>query len=142
MSIYFLARFCIISFIFITITCNVNNGHKNSQKGSVNDTLKIEGCQANIKMDVGSVLEIKLNATPGSGYQWLLKDSTQLLQQIGADTLKFEKPESEEPKPGQPGKQILHFKAMKKGEEMIHFIYKRIWEKEIVDSCTIKVEVI
>lgn len=142
MSTYILARFCIISFFFITITCNVNNGHTNSQKGSMNDTLKIEGCQANIKMDVGSIVELKLNATPGSGYQWLLKDSSKLLQQMGADSLKFSNPETEQPMPGQPGKQILHFKAMKKGEEMIHFIYKRIWENEIIDSCSIKFEVI
>jgi predicted secreted protein len=131
-----------ISFFFITITCNVNNGHTNSQKGSMNDTLKVEGCQANIKMDVGSIIELKLNATPGSGYQWLLKDSSQLLQQLDGDELKFSKPETEQIKPGQPGKQILHFKAMKKGEEMIHFFYKRIWEKEIMDSCSIKFEVI
>lgn len=141
MNTYILARFCIISIYFITITCNVNNGSTSSQKGSMNDTLKIEGCQANIKTNVGSIVELQLNATPGSGYQWILKDSSQLLQQLGADELKFSKPETEEPKPGQPGKQILHFKALKKGEEMIHFIYKRVWEKEIVDSCSIKLEV-
>lgn len=141
MSTYILARFFILSFIIIAITCNVNNGHTNSQKASMSDTLKIEGCQTNIKMEVGSIVELQLNATPGSGYQWLIKDSSQLLQQLGADELKFSKPETIEPKPGQPGKQILHFKAMKKGEETIHFIYKRVWEKENADSCSIKFEV-
>jgi predicted secreted protein len=107
----------------------------------MNDTLKTEGCLANIKTDVGSIVELQLNATPGSGYQWILKDSPQLLQQLGADSLKFSNPITEEPRPGQPGKQILHFKALKKGEEMIHLIYKRVWEKEVVDSCSIKFEV-
>lgn len=142
MSAYILARFCTISFFFITITCNVNSGRSTSQKKTMNDTLKIEGCQANIKMEVGSIVELKLEAIPGSGYQWLLTDSSQLLQQLEADSLKFIKPETKEPMPGQPGHQILHFKAMKKGEEMIHLIYKRTWEKEITDSCSIKFEVI
>jgi len=141
MRTYIFARLCIISFFFITIACNVNNGRTNSQKGSMNDTLKVEGCQANIKMELGSIVELKLKATPGSGYQWLPADSSQLLQQLGADSLKFTKPAMEEPKPGEPGYQILHFKALKKGDEMIRFIYKRTWEKDIVDSCAIKVEV-
>lgn len=55
MSVYILKRFGIISFLFITITCNVNSGHSTSQKVPLNDTLKIEGCQAKIKMKVGSI---------------------------------------------------------------------------------------
>jgi predicted secreted protein len=107
----------------------------------MNDTLKIEGCQSNIKLEIGSIVEFKLKATPGSGYQWLLKDSSQILQLLDADSLKFTKPETKVPTPGLSGHQILHFKAIKKGEETLILIYKQIWEKEIADSCTIKFEV-
>ena len=141
MSAYILERFCIISFFFITIACNVKSGPSNHQKVPMNDTLKIDGCQDKIKMEVGYIVEIKLEAVPGSGYQWLLKDSSQLLQLLDIDSLKFTKPETEEPAPGQPGHQILHFKAMKKGEEMIRLEYKRTWEKEIMNSCEMKIEV-
>ena len=141
MSAYILERIFMMSFLFIAITCNVNNGKTNSQKVQMNDTLKIEGCGENIKMDIGSIVELKLNTIPGAGYQWLLKDSSQLLQQLGADSLKFSKPESGQPPVGQQGYQFLHFKAVNKGEEIIHLVYKRIWEQEIADSCAIKVEV-
>lgn len=142
MCTYFIARLWIISLFFIIIACNVNNGRTNSKKVSVNDTLKVEGCQAAIKMELGSLVELKLKSTPGSGYQWLPADSSQLLQQLGADSLKFTKPATDKPKPGEPGHQILHFKAVKKGEEKIRFIYKRKWEIDILDSCIIKLEII
>jgi predicted secreted protein len=107
----------------------------------MNDTLKIEGCQDKIKIKVGSVVEIKLEAIPGTGSQWLLKDSSQLLQLLDGDNLKFSTPDTKQPTPGQKGRQALHFKAIKKGEETIHLEYKRTWETEISDSCKIKIEV-
>lgn len=141
MGAYILERILMMGFLFIAFTCNVNNGKTNSQKVQMSDTLKIEGCQENIKMDIGSIVEIKLEAIPGTGSQWLLKDSLQLLQQLGADRIQFSKPETGQPPVGQKVYQILHFKAVNKGEEIIHLVYKRIWEKEIADSCAIKVEV-
>jgi len=141
MSSYILERLGIISFLFITITCNVNSGHSNSKKIPMSDTLKIEGCQEKIKVEVGSIVEIKLEAIPATGYQWLLKDSSQLLQLLDAESLNFTKPETEQPIVGLPVLQILHFKAMKKGEEVIRLEYKRTWEKEIGNSCEMKIEV-
>ena len=149
MSAYFLERFGIISFLFISITANVNCGQSksqktpmsNNQKVPMNDTLKIKGCQEKIKMKVGSIVEIKLEAIPGSGSQWLLKNPSLLLQLLDADCLKFSAPDTKQPTPGQTGHQILHFKAIKKGEEMIQLEYKRTWEKEISNSCQIKIEV-
>ncbi|MBK8953072.1 MAG: protease inhibitor I42 family protein [Chitinophagaceae bacterium] len=105
----------------------------------MNDTLKIEGCQDKINTKTGSILEIRLEAVPGSGYQWLLKDSSQLLQQLNPDSLKFTNPVTEAPAPGLPVQQVLHFKVMKKGIEMMRLEYKRIWEKETLKSCEIKI---
>ena len=141
MSTYILEKFCIISFLFSSITLNVNCGHSNSQRTPMTDTLKIEGCQAKISVKLGSVLELKLEATPGTGSQWLLKDSSQLLQLLDADNLKFSTPETKEPIVGQSGHQRLHFRTKKKGEETIHLIYKRTWEAESTNSCDIKIEV-
>jgi len=141
MSVYILERFCITSFLFISIACNINNGNSKSPKAPVNDTIKIDGCQDKIKTMLGSIVEIKLEAVPGSGYQWLLKDSSQLLQLHEADSLKFTYPETKKSAPGLPGHQVLHFKAMKKGLEMIRLEYKRIWEKETLNSCEIKIEI-
>lgn len=139
MSVNNLKRFCITIFLFFTIACNSNNGNSNSLKTPMNDTLKIEGCQDNIKTKPGSILEIRLEAVPGSGYQWLLKDSSQLLQQLHPDSLEFTNPVTNEPAPGVPVQQVLHFKVMKKGTEVMRLEYKRIWEKETLKSCEIKI---
>ena len=146
---YIFVRFSFISFLFITITGNVNCGQSNNQKTPesnnlkvpMNDTLKTEGCQDKIKTKLGSIVEIKLEAIPGTGNQWLLKDSSQLLQLLDADSLKFSTPDTKQPTPGLSGHQVLHFKAIKKGEETIRLEYKRTWEKEISNSCEIKIEV-
>lgn len=166
MSAYILEKFCIISFLFSSITFNVNCGQPNSKETPMddttksdpekkdpekkdpekkdtqgNDTVKIQGCQDMIKMKAGSIVELKLEAVPGSGYQWLLKDPSQLLELLDADNLKFTTAETEKPTPGKSGHQILHFKAIKKGNETIKLEYKRTWEKEVTDNCVMKVEV-
>ena len=140
--IYFVERCSIICFLFISITCSNNSGQSKSQRVPMNDTLKIAGCQDKIKTELGSIIEIRLEAIPGAGYQWLLKDSSKLLQLLDADSLKFSRPETKEPTPGAPGHQILHFSAVKKGEEMIQLDYKRTWEKEVMKNCIINIEII
>jgi predicted secreted protein len=90
---------------------------------------------------VGSVVEIKLKATPGTGYQWLLKDSSHILEEIDPENLKFTNPETTKPTIGMPAQQILYFKAIKKGQEKIRFIYKRVWEEGAMESCIMKVSI-
>src|SRR5262249_17480036 len=128
---YVIDRFGMIAFLVIVIACNANNGrttdnNNTDQKPPRNDTLKIQGCQDNIKAELGSVIEIRLEATPATGYQWLLKEPSQIVRLLDPDSLKFSTPETKEPVPGQPGHQILHFKAIKKGEETIQLDYKRV----------------
>jgi predicted secreted protein len=90
---------------------------------------------------VGSLLEIKLNAIPATGYQWLLKDSSKILEEIDKENLKYTKPKTTEPAVGMPVQQILLFRAIQKGQENIRLMYKRVWEENIADSCTMKVTV-
>ncbi len=144
MSAYLAERYCIISLLVIAVFITCNNKNKKvaiNQSIPMADTLKIEGCQDNFKTEVGSIVEIKLEAVPGSGYQWLLKDSSQLLQLLDRDSLKFIRPDTKQPTPGLPGHQILHFKAINKGEETLTLINKRVWETEILDTCVIRIEV-
>ena len=156
MSAYILEKFCIISFLFSSITFGVNCAEPKSKEAAMdnttksdpekkdppgNDTVKIQGCQDMINVKAGSIVELKLEAVPGSGYQWLLKDPSQLLELLDADNLKFTTAETEKPTPGKPGHQVLHFKAIKKGNETIKLEYKRTWEKEVSNNCVMKVEV-
>ena len=134
--------FAILVFAAV-VACNVNSGGiKSSQDGSVSDTIKIEGCQeAQVKAKRGNILELKLEAVPGSGYQWLQKDSSQLLKLLDPDSLKFIRPENTEPTPGERGQQVLHFKVIKEGSETLRLEYKRAWESELMNHCELKIEV-
>lgn len=133
--------------LFVIIACNANGGgtkqtQKETQKVSMNDTIKINGCQGNqVQTKVGNILELKLEAVPGSGYQWLQKDPSQLLKLLDPDSLKFTKPETTEPTPGASGHQFLHFKVIKEGTETLKLEYKRAWETELMNTCEMKIEV-
>ena len=131
----------VICIYCMIMACNVNSGKSGIQQTSVADTVQIDGCKDSVRVKSGGILELKLNAIPGSGYQWLLKDSAKLLQLLDADSLKFSRPDVENPAPGRPGFQFLHFKAIKKGNEVLNLEYKRTWEKDIEDQCRINVEV-
>lgn len=142
MNEYILKWLGITGFYFIIMACNVNSGKSGIQNTPVIDTVKVEGCKDSVNMKLGSIIELKLNAVPGSGYQWLLKDSLQLLQLLDADSLKFSGPDTVNPAPGRPGYQFLHFKTLKKGTETLNLEYKRTWEKEIEDRCNIRIVII
>ena len=137
MITFFLEKFCVAGFLFSTIAFNSNCGQTNSQKTPANDTLKVSGCQGKITVKAGSIVEFKLEAVPGSGYQWLLKEPSKLLQLQDAENLKFSSPST----PGGSGHQRLHFKALKTGEEVIRLEYKRTWETESSNSCEVRVEI-
>lgn len=121
----------------ITVACNVNKGNSVIKESRMNDTIVFTGCQEEISLKAGSLVEIKLEAIKGTGYQWLLKDPCPLLQQIETDAIKYIS--SEVNMPGQKSWQVLQFKAMKKGECVIQLEYKRVFEKGIEKSCTIKI---
>ena len=136
MNTFFFESFGIIGFCFMTMACNLNNGYPKQQPLlHMNDTLIIIGCQDEINAKVGSTIEIQLEAVPVTGYEWNLKDSTLLVKQNKTDVLKYAKH-------GEHSFQILHFKAMKKGTQMLHLEYKRVFEKGVEKSCNIKIEII
>ena len=73
MNTFIFESFSIISFCFITIACNTNNGYPKSEPLTINDTLVFVGCQDKIKAEVGSIVEIQLEAVPATGYEWMSK---------------------------------------------------------------------
>jgi predicted secreted protein len=64
------------------------------------------------------------------------------LKNLGGDILIFTTPDLDQDNPEQPGFQVLHFKAIKEGEENIQLEFRRTFEKGILKSCKIKIEVL
>ena len=134
-------RFSIISILFMTIACNSHTGNPVSKVSLPHDTVVFLGCQKIMNLVVGSIVEIKLETTTGTGYQWLLKEPSPLVEQLEKDVLKFSAPEDKEPMPGHLSYQILQFKALKVGEGQIQLDYKKTFEAGIEKSCIIKIVV-
>lgn len=137
MITHLIQKYGIILLSFLMIACNANKGKSENQESTLRDTLVFTGCQEKITLKPGSVFEIKLEAVKGTGYQWLLKEPGLLLQEIKTDEIIYSP--DEENKPGQQSFQILRFKALNKGETLIHLEYKKTFEKNIEKSCAVKI---
>ena len=134
-------RFGLIFFLIIAVSCNVNRSSSSNQNTQMKDTLVYTGCQEIISLKTGTTVEIKLEAIQGTGYQWMVKEPSPLLQQLGSDVLEYSSPENRESMPGQAGFQILRFKALNKGNGEVLLEYKRTFEQQVEKSCRIKIEV-
>lgn len=132
-------KYGIIWLLFIAMACNPHKGKSFNQESTMKDTLVFTGCQEDMKLEVGSLVEIKMEATKGTGYQWLLKEPCPLLQLIETDVIRYSS--TEDSIPGQKSFQVLQFKAMKKGEGMIRLEYRRAFEMGIEKACNMKIVV-
>ena len=131
----------IICTLIMVISCNFNKGNSVRQESMMKDTLVFTGCQEKISLKAGSVAEIRLEAIQGTGYQWLLKEASPILQQLGSDVLEYSSPENKENMTGQAGLQVLRFKALNKGNVEVLLEYKRTFENQVEKSCRIKIEI-
>lgn len=130
-------KYGIIWLSFMMIACNANKGKSVNQESTMRDTIVFTGCQEQITLKPGAVFEIKLEAVKGTGYQWLLKEPSLFLQQIENDAIKYSS--DEENMPGQKSYQVLQFKALKTGKELINLEYKKTFEKTIEKSCAVTI---
>jgi predicted secreted protein len=128
----------LICLLFFTIACNVNRSSPAKSEPPMKDTLVFTGCQEKITLKSGVIMDIKLEAIQGTGYQWIVKESSPLLVQLQPDELKYSSPDKKEEMVGMAGYQILQFKAVSKGEGEIKLEYKRTFETQVEKSCVMR----
>ena len=143
MMSYLIRNLCLICCVPLILACTGDNSGVSSvqQESAAKDTPLVVGCQEKINATVGKIIEIRLEAIQGTGYQWLLKGESPLLEPIQSDVLRYAPPDANEVMAGRKGFQILEFKAVKKGEGQIQLEYRRTFEKGIEKSCTMKIVV-
>jgi predicted secreted protein len=143
MAPYLFRNICLLCCVPLILACTGNSGVPVQEKSAAKDTLLVVGCQEKINATVGKIIEIRLEAIQGTGYQWLQKGESPLLEPIQSDVLRYASPDANEemPMPGRKGFQILEFKAVKKGEGQIQLEYSRTFEKGIEKTCTMKIVV-
>jgi predicted secreted protein len=88
-----------------------------------------------IRLTEGQVLQVLLNAKPGTGYRWRFVNEPQ------ANVLKFitRFEEATSNLLGAPVKEHLVFYAVRAGETAIHLAYSRSWESKAVKNFSVKI---
>ena len=90
-----------------------------------------------VQVSSGQVLSINLEANPSTGYSWQVSAiSSNILQQTGDPEFK-----SDSTLVGAPGKQLIRFKVIAKGEGKLELVYHRPWEKDTPPERTFSVNV-
>ncbi len=97
--------------------------------------------QQQIAIPVNQVLELRLPATPATGYVWHLKNNNcnAILKQVGNWEFISDTPD----KPiGTPGTQIFHFVGLSSGSADMELICKRNWEDDALATDYYKVKIV
>lgn len=92
-----------------------------------------------LTVDAGSLMALKLDSNPSTGYRWevkLDKTAESRIQKVGSS---FIMPRNDDQRTGLPGTEILVLTAQEPGECKVTLEYKRPWEKQSVNSFSFKV---
>ena len=101
-----------------------------SVEASCDDFTKLQHISKEVKVAVDGSLTVTLCSNPTTGFEWESPKITNqtVLQQVGHE---FEAPEhkgDEPPPPGEAGKEVWTFKALKEGTSTISMEYSQPWE--------------
>jgi inhibitor of cysteine peptidase len=92
-----------------------------------------------VELETGSVLEVRLESNPSTGYSWQVVDlNGEVLVQKGDAEYKSA---SVQPKLGSGGVEIFHFKASQPGEVVLKLVYHRPWETDVEPADTFELAV-
>ena len=95
----------------------------------------------NVRVATGGRVTVRLNWTPGTGYDWVVSqaDPTRL-QQEGDPTTERGK----NPVPGAPETRVFQFKAVNAGGAILEFHSRRPWEKDAppLDVFLVRVQIV
>jgi len=91
-----------------------------------------------ITVSRGARFPIILDATAGTGYQWIAKnDAGGIVKRVGKSVFLSDT----KALPGQSGRELLGFEAISSGSGVLELAYVRPWEKNVAPARVVKVNV-
>jgi inhibitor of cysteine peptidase len=105
----------------------VMHGVVTAQTGAGGATVVTEQTQGDVKLKVGSVLEVRLEANHTTGYSWVFAPAVNPVLMRQGRTVYQEHVAGNTV--GASGVEVWRFKAMKAGKQGLQFEYRRPWEK-------------
>jgi len=135
----------ILLFIALLITCTnvftINNTYSlvnekkdydnlnlNSKKISLKDIVILENVNSKMNLTSGQIFKLQLEENPSTGYRWIPSYDGNYFEKISEEYI------TNSTSPGSPTTHLFIFKALKTGEQNIKMIYKRDFEKTIVNE--------
>ncbi len=85
---------------------------------------------------LGSSFEVELGSGASTGYMWELLEPHENIVLL---SIQFREPDGAAP--GDGGSQVFELQSQAKGRHQLHFVRKRRWEQQAIDSRLIEVEV-
>jgi predicted secreted protein len=86
---------------------------------------------------LGASFEVELGSGASTGYMWELLEPHDDVLLISS---RFREPAGAAV--GDGGSQVFELQAQKKGQHQLHFVRKRRWEQQAIDSRVIAIEVV
>jgi predicted secreted protein len=114
--------------------------HPKIPKGKKVTTVTKQEQGSTIHLDKGSILAVRLEWTPGTGYSWTLENPDR--ERFRPQGKPVREP-ADKPMPGAPQTIVFHYKAIKEGSSNFKFVLRRPFEKgvEPVERFTFTAEV-
>jgi inhibitor of cysteine peptidase len=109
--------------------------------GAVHEiNLSVKDNNGSIKAKKGDVLVITLEANASTGYTWDVASNKKSITKYKGKKY-IEPAKTNPPKVGAPGKEVLRFKAIRKGISKIKLIYHQPWDNKAKPAKTFSIEV-
>lgn len=123
----------ITPFIFILLIFFMNNSsYSYNEMKDTPDTLTVteHNNGDTVQVAPGTILILKLEAIPGTGYGWYADTAkSKYLITIGEPMFLPKEIDSTGTAMGAPAYQVIRYRAQKEGTEILELRYMRVWEK-------------
>ncbi len=98
---------------------------------------------ADISIEVGQQLEVRLQSNRATGYQWVQTEPMRGMLRDASPRYEVPPPpEGSEPRPGAGGVEIFSFAAARPGTQVLAFEYRRSWESDKAPAKKIRYRIV
>ena len=121
----------IIQIIFLLIACDFDTVYSNMEKISNEIILTDKNNNSQIDISINTILTLKLEAIPGTGYSWhIMQNDAKCLKSLGVSYFEPMDDGKDDKILGARSYQTFRFIAQQKGTNVLLLHYKRDWEKK------------
>ena len=137
-----LIRIAEITSILLIFVLGCTLAHSMTHNAPNSITITGEDNGGEVQVTPGCILILKLEAIPGTGYEWqVVRNAPELLKPLGESVFEPIVEDTGKEKLGAPENQVFRFIAQRTGTINLELHYIRGWEKEVAPLKTFRITV-